>query len=318
MTEHKQEQHYRLTLSDAIARYQAGDITAKGLVHFYILIKCKPGWRIRMHWETLKRVLPISKAAFYSAISRLKADGEINWESLGGVLVSISSPVCECRLQSMNADSSLQTQTQVYDPGLESMNIDSESPESLPDEKFGDRPNFLQISSNYFSIDQQQEAAVDLEKKVQEEDVDQEEVQKVIQELQELKCTPGIEINQQVKSAIADHADNVQDAIAYLKECIRSWSGHNNRQYNWTGVLVKALKEGQKPRFSSGSAPAPADSVQNHQQLPEIHPLLKAGLESGEISDLDPIYKGLWDADRNWHKQADWLALRLNEVREDG
>ncbi len=38
------EQYYRMTLSDAIAKYQGHDLTAKGLVHFYILIKCRPDW----------------------------------------------------------------------------------------------------------------------------------------------------------------------------------------------------------------------------------------------------------------------------------
>ena len=31
-------QHYRVSLADAIAHYQKGDLTAKGLLHFYFKI----------------------------------------------------------------------------------------------------------------------------------------------------------------------------------------------------------------------------------------------------------------------------------------
>jgi hypothetical protein len=89
-------------------------------------------------------------------------------------------------------------------------------------------------------LDQQQnEPAVELEKL--------EEVKKIIDQLKLIKCTPGLQINKQVEQAIADFLPNAQDAIAYLKECLKTWDGR--RTYNWTGVLVKALKEGQKPNF---------------------------------------------------------------------
>ncbi|GAX46288.1 hypothetical protein NIES4075_73090 [Tolypothrix sp. NIES-4075] len=69
------EQHYRMTLQDAIAKYHAGDITIKGLIHFYILIKCKPGWKIKIDYESIRQILPVSKSSFYHVISCLKKEG---------------------------------------------------------------------------------------------------------------------------------------------------------------------------------------------------------------------------------------------------
>ena len=99
------QQFYKLTLSEAIAHYNQGDITAKGLVHFYILIKGKPGWKIKLAHKEVCAELGISKAAFYNAISRLKVEGSINWEAPKGVRVSINASVCECGQQSRIMDS---------------------------------------------------------------------------------------------------------------------------------------------------------------------------------------------------------------------
>jgi hypothetical protein len=82
------EQHYRMTLQDAIEKYHAGDITIKGLIHFYILIKCKPGWKIKIDFDYIKQILPVSKSSFYHVISCLKKEGVIAWEAVKGILVS--------------------------------------------------------------------------------------------------------------------------------------------------------------------------------------------------------------------------------------
>ena len=126
------DQFYKLTLADAISKYQAGDLTAKGLVHFYILIKCKPEWKIRLEHEKVCSELGISKAAFYNAISRLRSEGSIEWEAPRGILVSLSiSPsVCECGLESTIVDS-------------QSTIVDSKSPEPSSDKGCSDSPDLL-------------------------------------------------------------------------------------------------------------------------------------------------------------------------------
>ncbi|MHC5729965.1 MAG: hypothetical protein ACYTXY_38790, partial [Nostoc sp.] len=98
------EQHYRMTLSDAIAKYQGHDLTAKGLVHFYILIKCRPGWKIRLEHQKVCKELGIAKTAFYNAISRLRSEGSIDWEAPKGILVSISGSFRECGIDSTIAE----------------------------------------------------------------------------------------------------------------------------------------------------------------------------------------------------------------------
>jgi len=83
------EQYYKMTLSDAIAHYQADDLTAKGLVHLYIRIRCKPGWKIKLDPKEVCPLLGIKKTAFYQAIKRLKTEGSIDWDAPQGILVSV-------------------------------------------------------------------------------------------------------------------------------------------------------------------------------------------------------------------------------------
>ncbi|MFK0730439.1 MAG: hypothetical protein ACIWVG_04590 [Gloeotrichia echinulata HAB0833] len=140
------DQFYRLTLADAISKYQAGDLTAKGLVHFYILIKCKPEWKIRLEHEKVCSELGISKAAFYNAISRLRSEGSIEWEAPRGILVSLSiSPsVCECGLESTIVDSQstiVDSQSTIVDS--QSTIVDSKSPEPSSDKGCSDSPDLL-------------------------------------------------------------------------------------------------------------------------------------------------------------------------------
>ncbi len=84
---------------------------------------------------------------------------------------------------------------------------------------------------NHFSDQQQDPAAastVDLE------------IQ--IKEIEKICCTPNIEIAPVVE-AMKKNPENVAGAIAYTKNCIRTWDGR--RQFNWTGVLIKAIRAAQ-------------------------------------------------------------------------
>lgn len=72
-------QHYRITLTRAIEHYQAGDITAKGLIHFFFKIKLAEGWRCKFTSRELSETLGLNTKAIYRALSRLQAEGSINW-----------------------------------------------------------------------------------------------------------------------------------------------------------------------------------------------------------------------------------------------
>ena len=122
------EQHYRVTLTDAIAHYQRGDLTAKGLLHFYLKIRLAKGWVLRESQVEICQKLGISRPAFYSAISRLKAEGAINWSVPGKTRFSIALVVCECRQESANVDSEstiVDSESTIVDS--ESTIVDSES-----------------------------------------------------------------------------------------------------------------------------------------------------------------------------------------------
>jgi hypothetical protein len=83
-------QHYQVTLADAITHYQRGDLTAKGLLHFYFKIRLKNGWTLKETQKEITEKLGISRAAFYSALSKLKAEGSINWSTPANTKFSIS------------------------------------------------------------------------------------------------------------------------------------------------------------------------------------------------------------------------------------
>jgi hypothetical protein len=40
------QQHYRLTLSEAIAHYEKGWITATALLYYFLKIRLAPGWKM--------------------------------------------------------------------------------------------------------------------------------------------------------------------------------------------------------------------------------------------------------------------------------
>ncbi|MBD2245162.1 hypothetical protein [Nostoc sp. FACHB-888] len=153
------EQHYRMTLSDAIAKYQGHDLTAKGLVHFYILIKCRPGWKIRLEHQKVCEELGIAKTAFYNAISRLREEGSIDWEAPKGILVSISSTFRECGIDSTIAETesanmeSHSTIAEAESANTESHStiVESKSSQSLHDNGFEDSPNLLIDSYQIFN-----------------------------------------------------------------------------------------------------------------------------------------------------------------------
>jgi hypothetical protein len=83
-------QHYQITLESAIAHYQRGDLTAKGLLHFYFKIRLKADWTLKETQKEITDKLGISRAAFYSALSKLKAEGSINWSAPANTKFSIS------------------------------------------------------------------------------------------------------------------------------------------------------------------------------------------------------------------------------------
>jgi hypothetical protein len=157
------EQHYRMTLSDAIAKYQGHDLTAKGLVHFYILIKCRPGWKIRLEHQKVCKELGIAKTAFYNAISRLREEGSIDWEAPKGILVSISSTFRECGIDSTIAETesantecdSTIAETESVNTEWDSTIAELKSSESLPDKGCSNSPDllidFYQIFNNSLS-----------------------------------------------------------------------------------------------------------------------------------------------------------------------
>jgi hypothetical protein len=159
------EQHYRMTLQDAIAKYHAGDITIKGLIHFYILIKCKPGWKIKIDFDYIKQILPVSKSSFYHVISCLKKEGVIAWEAVKGILVSRITPDNETSI-SVPSESYTEPDSGIPDsqsgiPDSQSGIPDYEPPKPATQSVCGDSPvikqSLDQLLNNSLSNEQERE-----------------------------------------------------------------------------------------------------------------------------------------------------------------
>ena len=80
------KQHSRIDLEAAIALYQNGDITAKGLVYQVIKIYRRAGQVFNVSLRWLRERLAMPRSTFYKALASLRKDGRV--EQLRAVSVS--------------------------------------------------------------------------------------------------------------------------------------------------------------------------------------------------------------------------------------
>ena len=85
-------QFYKMTMAEALSHYQQGDLTIKGLLHIYLKIKIGPGWQLKKSQKEICEELGISKSGFYTGLSKLKAEGSINWSTPANTQYCISLP----------------------------------------------------------------------------------------------------------------------------------------------------------------------------------------------------------------------------------
>ncbi|QFS50622.1 hypothetical protein [Nostoc sphaeroides] len=149
------EQHYRMTLSDAIAQYKAELITATSLVYYYIRIKRAAGWKIALCEKTVTEELGIKKSTFYKAIAKLLEKGLIQTEKSKVIITVLDLSPQSIDPSPQSIDLSLQT-------------VENESLESLPQACCSDCPNLLidsyQIFNNSLS-DNERESFLNFAKK---------------------------------------------------------------------------------------------------------------------------------------------------------
>ena len=83
------QQHYRMTLEEAIAQYKCGLISSTALLYYFLKIRLKPGWKITLHQREISKELGISRDQFYRGIQRLKDRKLLDWEAPNGLVVSL-------------------------------------------------------------------------------------------------------------------------------------------------------------------------------------------------------------------------------------
>jgi hypothetical protein len=122
-----------------------------------------------------------------------------------------------------------------------------------------------------------------------------------IKEIQEIECTPKIQINQQVKEAIQKNPENVEKAIALVKQAVQTWQVDNN--FNWTGLLVKALKVGLEP-YSAAAATQnelkEPSSPSGFKEWCEFNPLVKTAWYSQPFGEWVAVYQS--GLQRPWYE----------------
>ncbi|MBD2254625.1 hypothetical protein [Nostoc parmelioides] len=80
----------------------------------------------------------------------------------------------------------------------------------------------------------------------------QQEVQEVLEQLREIPCTPQFRLNGEIQRTVKRYWENVPEAIAYLKEAVRTWKGIKSPE----AVFVAACKEGRKPESAQAKSGA--------------------------------------------------------------
>ncbi|MBD2039693.1 MarR family transcriptional regulator [Microcoleus sp. FACHB-672] len=83
------QQHYRITLEEAINHHKDGWLTSTALLYYYFRIRMKAGWKVTLHQKEITELLGISRASFYRAIEQLSAKGLIEWEAPSGLVVEL-------------------------------------------------------------------------------------------------------------------------------------------------------------------------------------------------------------------------------------
>ena len=115
-----------------------------------------------------------------------------------------------------------------------------------------------------------------------------EEFDQACAEIREIPCTPRIALNEVVRKEIKANWQNLNGAIAYLKHAVKTWDGR--KAYNWTGVLITALRKGQTPPdFSREKEEIPA-APEGFLEWCDQEPGVKLAWYSRPLSEWVAIY----------------------------
>lgn len=149
------QQHYRMTLQDAIQQYNDGCITGIGLVNLFFQIELKHGWKKRYTPQDIYTKLGISKATFYRAIAKLQTLGYITFEVHGEITITNTNGN---QAESLNVDkpvsdlrqpvSDLRQKSQTCDN--QSQTCDNQTPKPAPELTSSNSPDYIHISSQSF------------------------------------------------------------------------------------------------------------------------------------------------------------------------
>ena len=151
------EQHYRLTLEDAIARYKNRELTVKGLLRLYFEIRLKPGWEMRKTPREIYEEIGISRASFYANYAILREERKVIGEDPDEKPLSIRLPICNPGQDSTSLDSqstSLDSQSTSLDS--QSRVLDSKSLKLLQSNDFKETPDLFQLFLNSLSVEERE------------------------------------------------------------------------------------------------------------------------------------------------------------------
>ncbi len=291
MNQPKPNQHYRLSLEKAKKDYEDGIITATGLVYYAVGIYRKPGQKLRVKdIDAFCSEIGINRATFYRAISKLKAKNRLEWEAIAGVDLWI--PLEPNVIQHPTAES--QTEQEISQ-NCETLLQMSENLSQICETSSQDSETLLQTCENLSQLGDGQP--------------------------EKPSCCKDSSIPSNIYQSFLNFL-SIDQRERFKKFCKKAISQLPHRpvlEESWLNEHHQELwRQYQKQQvINQATEQAIAESMQPEPEPPPLNPIIQAGLDSGEIRNLDLPFKGLWDALGNWWKQSEWIEKhwQLQEVR---
>jgi hypothetical protein len=146
-------QFYQLTLEDATALYQSGDLTAKGALKMWVRIRLKEKWHCSLNPKAVQRLFKMSRSTFWRVLHQLAEEGEIEFDEPNSISVKRlpqkDDDVPCVEQPSQKQDSRPKNGTTVPKMGRPSQEQDNRSPKRPRVKERKDSTDLSQIYSNF-------------------------------------------------------------------------------------------------------------------------------------------------------------------------
>lgn len=289
-------QHRRLALEDALNDYRTGWMNATQLVRNYVLIRCAPGWQVKLNRKKVCDELNVSQASFYRAIAKMADKGEIVWHEPEEII--ISRPI------TVKSDSNLNCNSSTSKTELSSSFLSSENPILNSENPVISSENPV-ISSENLVISSENLEAQTPNKNGQSDD--SADLDHIYSDLDHISLSKEREKKPEITPEFKEWLKNKAIQLPCRPTLIEQW------------IESEASKEANQRQFSEehssynrANVSAAANNSPKKLTLP---PEIEAALKSGScvLDPYYPKYEGVIDANQKWWAFEDWIAQNHSE-----